>query len=241
MLKIIIPVIIIVVIAIVLYPRIENFKIYNSIITYIINLKTRSDKKINIINELHNSNINNYKIIEAVNGNDLDKSVINNINNDSIERKLRNGEIGCYLSHVNVWNSFLFNESSNYCLILEDDAVFNLQQFKLNNIIDELTDLNIDILYLTDNCDGWFGESECKNGSFISNDIFNPKRIGYGLYGYIINKKAAKYLISKSKPITRPIDVLLSDLHLKNEIKFAKLRSPLINVRSLTDSDTQKI
>jgi GR25 family glycosyltransferase involved in LPS biosynthesis len=64
----------------------------------------------------------------------------------------RNGAIGCALSHAKVLSEFLFSSNSEYCLILEDDfEIINPEDFN-KSIVDLLKEhLNWDIVLLASN------------------------------------------------------------------------------------------
>ncbi len=97
---------------------------------YIINLKKDSDRKNHIINQLEKQNIFDYEIIEAVDGNILTKEELNSkVFKDKKglnywNTKMSPSQIGCALSHIKIYKKLLKSEN-NYCLILEDDAIFN--------------------------------------------------------------------------------------------------------------------
>ena len=200
---------------------------------YVINLEERIDKKNNIINELNTNNISNYEIINAYNGKYLD---ITKLDYNNQFRNMRKGEIGCYLSHVECWFKFL-KSNKEYALILEDDAVLgNDFQNNLIKIYNDLNNYNFDFMYLTDNC----GEP-CISGEILNETSYIPDNVGYGMHGYIINKKIVNYLLSNAFPIIEPVDVYLENIHKKNIFKFLKLKTPIIYARDFGDSDTVAI
>ena len=45
-------------------------------------------------------------------------------------RMLRSGEIGCFLSHLEVWKHMIENNIS-YAIVLEDDSIIDKHFFKL--------------------------------------------------------------------------------------------------------------
>jgi glycosyl transferase, family 25 len=207
----------------------EHFNFDNNISIYVINLEERKDKKNNIMTELNNNNLN-AEIIKAYNGKYLDLEKLNPI---SEKRKLRKGEIGCYLSHFECWLKFL-KSNQEYALILEDDAVLGYDfQNKLSKIYNDLNGIEFDFMYLTDNC----GEP-CKSGTILSETSYSPDNVGYGMHGYIINRKMLIYLINNAFPMIEPVDVYVENIHKKNIFKFIKLKTPIIYARDFNDSDT---
>ena len=117
---------------------INNFKVY------VINLKKETKRRENIINELKKQNLIDFEIIEAINGEKIEKSNLDQLiskNNKFINptnTHMNVPEICCALSHINVYKKFLQTDKE-YALIFEDDAVFldefskKLQKFVLKN------------------------------------------------------------------------------------------------------------
>ena len=220
---------------------VEKFTDHNDRIgIYIINMKYRTDKKKRMEDELKKHNLDG-NFIEAIVGYDIDidKMIENKLINNKLDRNLRRGEIGCYLSHIKVWKSFL-RSNDKYALILEDDAVF-IDGFKdkLRDLLKEIT-FPFDMIYLNDNCEHHFGE-DCLHGIKKSENIFDPGTVGYGLYGYLLSREGAKKLIEISLPIEIPIDDKTMQMHKEGTLDAYKLIDPYIFVASVTDSDTMKI
>ena len=219
----------------------EDFaNVSNDMIIYAINLKHRYDKKKHIQNEFKKADLCG-NIVEAVDGNklDIDDLIENNIYiPQTNERRLRRGEIGCYKSHLETWQQFVLSDKK-YALIFEDDAVLVADfKNKLDNLLKELEKVNFDILYLNINCDRHFG-TKCKQYTTITENTMKPNIIGYGLYGYIINRKAANILIKHALPIKYPVDVyLMYNQQYNKNLNFLQVKTPLVHVKSYIDSDT---
>ena len=175
---------------------IEEFKIY------IVNLKKDKNRRENIIREVEKQNLTNYEIIDAVDGNKLNQNEINNSTFKNKKHlnpwnsKMSPSQIGCALSHIKVYEKFIKTEFE-VALILEDDAIFlrdfknNLKQFILKNfkfrkqivLLSELKEFHGKALDFADNC-------EIVN---VSNAFFT--------HAYMINKEAAKSIISFNYPV----------------------------------------
>ena len=203
-------------------------------------MKYRSDKKKRMEDELKKHNLDG-NFIEAIVGYDIDidKMADNKLIDNKLERPLRRGEIGCYLSHIKVWKEFL-KSNDKYALILEDDAVF-IDNFKdkLKKLLKEIN-FPFDMIYLNDNCEHHFGD-DCLHGIKKTENIFKPGTVGYGLYGYLLSREGAKKLIEIALPIEIPIDDKTLQMHKDGSLDAYKLIDPYIFVASITDSDTMKI
>lgn len=218
----------------------EFFTDVNDVGLFVINMKFRTDKKKRMEDELKKHGLS-AEFIDAIVGYniDIDKMVSNNLINNKINRPMRRGEIGCYLSHIKSWESFL-KSNYKYALILEDDAVF-LNDFKnkLNDLMEEI-DFPFDIIYLNDNCEHHFGD-KCLYGVQKSKNLFKPGTVGYGLYGYLLSREGAKKLIDIALPIEMPIDDKTMRMYEDGELIGYKLIEPYIFVASIIDSDTMNI
>jgi len=222
-----------------------NTDLFDDLQIYAINLKRRPDKRENIENELKKYNFE-YIIYDAVDGRELDLDKMIGEEQINATNRLRNTEYGCYFSHINVWNDFL-KTNKKYCLILEDDAVFNYD-FK-NKLYTLLYDLNrkenenVDGVYINDNarCYRFFG-NDCNNKEIVPtmNFVNKSKYLGYGMYGYVMTRNGINKTLPYTIPITTQIDVLMHNLNYEGKITIYKTVDPFITVRSLVDSDTQK-
>lgn len=219
--------------------------LYDNMQMYVINLKSRIDKKKYMEDQLNKHKLDHI-FFEAIDGNklDLDKlykggMIDPNKSIAYIKRKLRRGEIGCYLSHISVWSQFL-NSGKQYAVIFEDDVILcNDFKDRLYNIIKEADEINWDILYLNENCYRHFGKN-C-NGEHVTANIIKPKNIGYGNYGYVIKRDTIIKYMNGVIPIILPIDdyLLRKQKHRDNQI--LRLKDPIVLVDRKFSSDTQSI
>lgn len=176
--------------------------------------------------ELQQKKINNkIDIFPAVNGkksdiNELKKKY--NIKND----KLRLAEIGCYLSHLNIYKKIKQDNKKGYTIIFEDDFLVNSDNllYEVKKIITILNKKNIDfdIIFL--------GNFRNNHGKNIQDNIYN---IDYGnslsgTYGYVVNNKNINKIINKTNQIDRPIDTKIQDLSYKKIFKSILIHPYLI-------------
>ena len=191
---------------------------------YMINLKRKkhiadnSLKKLISLTDIDENNIfSNIEIYEAIDGQLLDKDTINNNLTLKAKYTLKNpnsyddirsvGEIGCYLSHTNIWKEIVSNNSNN-CIIFEDDVIPDKKYEKIIKYIEDVPD-DYDIAYL-----GWWSRNNINNNNKNSNWLYtvndSEKSNILGLYSYIISNKGAKKLLSKSFPIDVQLDTYVS-------------------------------
>ena len=223
-------VVIIIFVNLFIYLFVMNFMNDNINEIYVINLKKRPERL-----ELFKKNyklIHNYKIIDAINGNELDKEYINTIVGTEAKKTLHDfykyniirkyhyelssyGAVGCYLTHINVWNEIIKSNKQN-ALIFEDDAkVSNINYFDLNKRL-RLLPNDWDI-YLLINPDYCYKKIKVEN----KRHLYKVKRF-FLLHAYIININACKKIINNGSlfPINQQIDHHLSELALINKLNI---------------------
>lgn len=114
-------------------------------------------------------------------------------------RELSGGEIGCTLSHRKFYQELL-NSDQNYALVFEDDIhpvrdLTILEQIDLKKLLDTPTPT---VLYLSG--DYWFYK---QNAPIVN--VFS----GLGTYAYMVNRAAAKKILSIDKPYNVADDWML--------------------------------
>lgn len=186
-------------------------------IIYIINVREDRDRLVETIENLTQAGYYNYKIIEAVNGDDLDVSQLikegklNNTFSDP-NGNLNLGIIACALSHRKAYLEFS-KSSYNRCLIIEDDIEFTPKYFidYANGVVDVFNEnLNKykdkwEIIQLGKN---WDKLTSTRSDIKYLNKIvkFIPD---YAAHAYIINKNSVKKLIEATNKIKFAADANL--------------------------------
>ena len=94
---------------------------------YVINLNKDIEKMIEILSIFVKLHITNYEIFDAINGNKLEDFEINSNWYDPWSHlHLTKGEVGCALSHYDIWRNISGSNYIDKALIFEDDAmIFN--------------------------------------------------------------------------------------------------------------------
>lgn len=161
---------------------------------YYINLDRRNDRRKHIEEQIKSINWNgNAERLSAIDGNTLKYNDLTDIfTKESLDdafgiKKSKvntsKGALGCALSHRNIYQKVLTG-NDDYVLILEDDIEFTPDFI---NKVNNLSVSNFDILWL-----GYHFAGVKENYP----NYMIPKDYLYGLFGYVINKKAASALLN---------------------------------------------
>jgi GR25 family glycosyltransferase involved in LPS biosynthesis len=180
---------------------------------YLIHLPHRKDRLVEFKKHVRNCNLQTeIEIFKAVNGNELELSniPITDLARHELEElertgyrsrhyQLTKGAIGCYLSHVQIWEKCL-SEGHDSCLILEDDAYLP-KDFTYKTKV-ALRDVNpdFDILVLGLICNECTSESKLRKVNRF-----------WQTHAYIIKANAIRKIMKHMFPISQQIDAQLSD------------------------------
>ena len=168
---------------------------------FIINLKERTDRKKQIIEELNKYNITNYEFFEAIKPtpreiNDWNHKFLHATRHDL---QYQTGCLGCMKSHIKIMNLSL-ERGYKKILIIEDDAIFNDSLSKLQECTKVIND-DYDILYLS-------GSHTQKNHK-INQFIMRVKGTLCTI-GYVITENVMKFIVKNIIGYSREIDHFLA-------------------------------
>lgn len=188
---------------------------------FLISLARAQDRREAICNHLRDLDIE-YRLIDAVDGSAMSATDINAIVANGI--KMHPGAIGCYLSHLQVYET-MKQENLPVALILEDDARLNPKvRAMLNN---ESIFMDWDYCFL--DCDDHNNEGpifyDADSGRAIG-DEFMAYALSSGpqtTHAYMITLNAALKRLEHAYPLMKSID--LYD-HLPYPINFYAIVSP---------------
>uniref|UniRef100_A0A673AGF5 Procollagen galactosyltransferase 2-like n=1 Tax=Sphaeramia orbicularis TaxID=375764 RepID=A0A673AGF5_9TELE len=182
---------------------------------YLINLKRRSDRRQRMLRTLAVLGIN-ATFTEAVDGKALNSSQLQALGIDMLpgytdpysERVLTRGEIGCFLSHYNIWKQVVQQELQQV-LVLEDDVRFE-PRFgrRLMSIMEDVhrERLDWDLIYVGRK------RLQVKKPELWVKGFKNLVHAGYSYWtlGYVLSLKGAKKLL-EAKPLNKmlPVDEFL--------------------------------
>jgi glycosyl transferase family 25 len=190
---------------------------------YVINLKHRDDrlKKMDIMLKSIGRRFSEYERIEAVNGKLITEKEKNKLlslkskrifHNPSSFKDIRSlGAIGCYLSHISVWQLAL-NRGEKNIIILEDDIQLKIDGNKIDEYINSRPD-DYDICYLD-----WYGLYGHSSSKEYNNhwDKNNDDEISY-FSAYMISEKGIKKLLQNIYPIEQQIDCYADAYAIENK------------------------
>ena len=154
--------------------------------------------------------LSNIEIISGVDGQTLDLDMMRSQGilrwDEHNQRDMTSGEVGCYLSHVNVWKT-LSERGLRTALICEDDLVWRLDA---NEIIDafmaEVPD-DWDILHFHSSFPIGSGRRSDAGRKQISNHVWQgyDESCGSGVC-YALTARGARFLLDIAFPIRSTAD-----------------------------------
>lgn len=170
---------------------------------WLINLDRDTDRRAAMETQLAALGLS-YTRFAAINGKDLSADLSQRADADAYARNMGNpilpGKMGCYASHVAVWETFL---ASDYkvALILEDDVVFHDDFLKALDLALENAD-QWDTLRF--NCiRAKLPVSQGKIGDYILNAYIGPFT---GNAAYLLHRQTAQRILPNIWPQTRAFD-----------------------------------
>lgn len=176
---------------------------------FVISLKNSIERR-EYITKLFNLEKINFEFFDAVNGKEMKKEIYS-------DNALNPGEIGCLLSHLNIYKRIV-DLSINQSLIFEDDVEFekNFPAIYHKWINDNSTN-TFDLLKLG-YADGVSFDYKKKISTYLFTrqrkfgiKIKRPFDKTYGSFAYIITKSGAEKLINIVQSNIKPIDVILHE------------------------------
>lgn len=172
--------------------------------TYVINLKDSTVRRKAVLAETAKYPIMDVELVEAVDGRNMKPEEIEKCFNiqkfiNRYYRAPKGGEIGCTLSHRKCYRKLL-DSNEEFALILEDDVHFMYPE-DVNTILEEI--LNkiqcSEPYFITFTMHFIYHPKKCRRiGKYVFHEIYNA----YGTCAYLINRNAARCLLSESYPFT---------------------------------------
>jgi glycosyl transferase family 25 len=180
---------------------------------FVINLKKDVDKRKHMEDLCKQHNLE-CQFVDAVYGKDLDNDAIVKIYNPDealsfYKRELTRGEIGCALSHLNIYKIMIENQIKQ-AIIFEDDIHINNGFLSVIQSIDTFPN-DWELILL--------GHLFKKNSIYLrykqqinsENYIMRFCDVALGTHAYLINLKGALKLVNHLNSIKQPIDHFTGD------------------------------
>jgi glycosyl transferase family 25 len=173
---------------------------------YVINMECSADRRASILQQVEQLGFPWERM--AVDGSLLSEEEIDRVVDKGIFRMIetrfiKKGELGCFLSHAQVWKAFL-QSSYQYAIVFEDDVQFDVN--KLREIVSELTQTPAGwdvVSFDTDNRQGMpLTLRRLKTGDRLVAYLGMTFHMG----AYLISRKAAAALLSHAFPIKMASD-----------------------------------
>jgi glycosyl transferase family 25 len=188
--------------------------------------------------------------VDAVYGKDLDDNFIKSITYPSVHYTMNRGRsvdsdisshgaIGCYISHIKLWQQ-LVEEDDDMYLIMEDDVTVDITVEKIDLFLEEVyqNHADWDVILL-----GWMKplpETIGKDGDIrLSSNVYKCNDITFGMHAYLINRKGAKRLLKNAFPIVDQVDSYLSYMACRGDISMYRSPKSFINQHNIEGSSIQ--
>jgi glycosyl transferase family 25 len=148
----------------------------------------------------------------------------------------RQGQVGCALSHIRIWERILQEQIPVAC-ILEDDA-----KITNDNITETLNQVVRELPADWDHCNLYHHPKFAKRLNdptlHLQDHPLIMKAVPmWGTVGYLISQRGVKKLLRYTKPIFNTIDEMIKDLITKNLIKSYMIKVPPIDTIGHTVSN----
>lgn len=189
---------------------------------YIVSLITSVTRRTKVASKLTDLGITNYEFFDAIKA---DPST-----NHS---ELNLGEIGCALSHMNIYEKII-NDDLPYLFILEDDININNQLTRIIENTEAFLTKNkgVDVVmlgYSTDavNYNNSIRLSFRKRKKWDNYSIGKPVQRFYGTYSYFITNQGARKIVNLQNELRYPSDIYLNYLITKN-IQLFCIEKPIV-------------
>jgi glycosyl transferase family 25 len=189
---------------------------------FVINLERSIDRRLKIQKRLNELEVQ-FSFINAVDGRSLsneEKSLYDDAAvNKKMHRSLSPGEIGCYLSHIKVWEKIV-TEKLPWAVVLEDDIIID-DDFP--QIISNIQTLPIkwDVIRLSGLC---HVPTIQLLGIHTTYSVSVPLGMPSGTQGYCVSQGGARKLLAHSKPLPGTVDTSALDAFFEVGLKVMSIQ-----------------
>lgn len=168
---------------------------------FLVNLEKDKEKREKILSQLKKLNLS-AQIIPAVYGKELSEQELKEKVYDYPKCSLALGEIGCALSHLNIYNKMIAKDTP-IAFILEDDAIISPQVPTILDYLEKTDNKNKANIYLLSYVTDYLPLTKQKTP--IGN-IYKAYRC-YNTFAYVANQEAAKRIAKVQMPLKFEADM----------------------------------
>jgi glycosyl transferase, family 25 len=175
------------------------------LMTYVINLDRSTERMAAMEARLQPMGLR-WTRVSAVEGKLLDLATLPELSVPGFlakhGRQPKAAEVGCYLSHLKIYQAFLAQSEAQFALVLEDDAIFAPDFTEVLEALCQAAD-DWDLVRLSGfHSGGPVGIRQLTPERELAIMFFQQTNSA----AYIINRQAAQALLSRLVPITLPFD-----------------------------------
>jgi glycosyl transferase family 25 len=168
---------------------------------FLVSLKKDIAKRNNILQQAGKLGLE-VEVTEAVYGKELTEKQLGEAVFDYKNCALSKGEIGCSLSHLNIYRR-ITRDNIPLALVLEDDAIMKNGLPSALEEIELFDKKSVPSVYMLSRATGYF---PLKRRKLQKLTLFKLYR-GYNTYGYVINNAAARKMLSALHPVVFEADM----------------------------------
>lgn len=186
---------------------------------FIINLEHCKERRASITKQLDSLGLE-YEITNAVDGNILSENIVHKYYSEcetrkNINRSLSREEIGCYLSHTNIYRKIV-EDNISHAIVLEDDIFLN-SNFRtlIDGLLKREDHWDLVHLFHAHGCLYYWYNLEVTSGYRLRKFVNSP----WGCAAYLLSGSAAEKVLQSCFPIFLPIDDFINR-ELKNILKI---------------------
>ncbi len=174
-------------------------------------------------------------VVDSVNGEQLDLQAMEDsgqVRQINQWNRMNRGQVGCFLSHRRAWQQIV-DSDHEHGFIIEDDCDLRPSRAQLELIqtaLTEAADIAWDVFYIARN------PALCVTRKRVRTHVVQVGKT-WGLFAYVLTKKAARELLEQSKTINgHPADIFVSCHRKAACIKLGVSPIPFVVVDEKSDT-----
>ena len=175
---------------------------------FVISLATSLERRWSVERSFGRIHCRSYELVDAVDGNELDLDELETKSRltycEYQNRSLLPGEVGCYLSHVKVWE-LIRDRRMETALVCEDDIEFSTDAARLFTLFMMEVPSDWDIVHFHSHRGH---AADAGKRRRVSRHVLEGWNESHGTLCYAINARCAAFLLEHACPIRDPVDGL---------------------------------